>query len=76
MIRIILAATLVAVFGVTAASAGGRSKDERSAFWQTLHQSNQPWPGMMQGKAISSKPTTSAPAATSAKTPAAAKPAQ
>jgi hypothetical protein len=52
MIRIATAATLIAalalpVLGVSAASAGGRSKDDRAAFWQTLHQEVEPWSGQM-----------------------------
>ncbi|MFT0861001.1 hypothetical protein [Ancylobacter sp. G4_0304] len=37
--RVLVAAALIATFGITAASAGGRSKDDRKAFWQTLHES-------------------------------------
>ncbi|MCJ8143758.1 hypothetical protein MKI84_12610 [Ancylobacter sp. A5.8] len=44
--RTVIAVALIASFGLggmTAASAGGRSKDDRKAFWQTLHESRQPW---------------------------------
>ncbi|GLK84987.1 hypothetical protein [Ancylobacter defluvii] len=76
MSRIFVAIALIASFGlsgVTAASAAGRSKDERAAWWQTMHQSKQPWKDMAnKSKAAAGKPT--APAASTA--PKAAKPAQ
>ncbi|MGA0561138.1 hypothetical protein ACO2RV_01725 [Ancylobacter sp. VNQ12] len=39
MFRILLAAALIATFGITGASAAGRSKDERAAWWQTMRES-------------------------------------
>lgn len=47
MNRLALAATLIAALALPAlatspASAKGRSKDERIAFWQTLHQEAEP----------------------------------
>lgn len=39
MFRILLAAALIATLGITGASAAGRSKDERAAWWQTMRES-------------------------------------
>lgn len=71
MFRILLATALIATFGITGASAAGRSKDERASWWQTMRESKQ---AMGQRSAGSSGKTTAPAAAT--KAPAAAKPAQ
>lgn len=62
--RVLVAAALIATFGITAASAGGRSKDDRKAFWQTLHESRQPWGRMFHTQKIAPEKS---PAATPAK---------
>lgn len=46
MLRILVAATMIAALGVSDASAAGRSKDERAAFNQTVHESAQVWKKM------------------------------
>lgn len=69
MLRVLLATVLIATFGVGAASAAGRSKDERAAFWQTLHQSKQPWQGMMK-KSGATPPAAQTPASNGATKPA------
>ncbi|MFK8252521.1 hypothetical protein [Ancylobacter terrae] len=43
MLRILIAATMIVALGAGAASAAGRSKDERAAFNQTVHESHQHW---------------------------------
>lgn len=74
MIRMVIAATLIAVFGVSAASASGRSKDERAAFWQTVKEGKQPW---RPAKApVGAQPAASTAPAAVNKAPTAAKPAQ
>lgn len=67
MFRILLATALIATFGITGASAAGRSKDERAAWWQTMRESK----ATMQGKHGTHSGTAAQPKAA----PAAAKPA-
>ncbi|MCS0494256.1 hypothetical protein NVS89_04045 [Ancylobacter sp. MQZ15Z-1] len=39
----VAATAAVMAFGVSTASAGGRSKDDRVNFYRTVHESVQPW---------------------------------
>ena len=68
MIRILLAAVLTATVGITAAAAGGRSKDERAAWWQTMHQSKPMWQVDRRKPAAAAQPKAAAPAGTPAPT--------
>lgn len=77
MTRTIVAAMLIAAFGISAAQASGRSKDERAAFWQTMHESKQPWrPAQAPVGAQSTKASAPAAAASTGVKAPAAKPAQ
>ena len=74
MFRILLAAALIATFGMSAASAAGRSKDERAAWWQTMRESKaamQAHHGTHTGAAAQSKATTPSTKAGSKPAPAA-----
>lgn len=66
----VFVATLVAVTligGLSPASAAGRSKEERAAWWQTLHESAQPWrPAAPTAGAATAHPAPAAPARTPA----------
>lgn len=78
MSRIFVAIALIASFGlsgVTAASAAGRSKDERASWWQTFHQSKpSSWSGNANAAPATAGKTTAPAAGTTA--PKAAKLAQ